>query len=204
MSADPRSTSVPPPPTPPTNSVGLVPLFLPLPLLLLGIVLLNLPDASPVVQTIAAASIFASLCLYAFRMLKMLLGAPNRPDSGPYVLVPTTLTWRQLGYPDRAARNWEALQVYANGDLLDLIGTVVPEGGVAATVPRSKLLAVRARRAQIDGEPWWGIAIQRVDRPDDLEFGIRDDQVDVAAAEQRAIEVAAHLSRAMRLDPARA
>ena len=203
MSADQRSTTVPPPPTLPTNTVGFVSLLLPLPLLLIGIVLLNLPAAPRLVQVIGAVCVFSSLGLQAFRFLKTATRVPKRPTSGPYVLVPTTLTWRQLGYPGHASRSWEALQVYANGDLLDLMGTVVPEGGVAATVLRSKLLAVRARRVQIDGEPWWGIAIQRVDRPDDLEFGIRDDQVDVAAAEQRAVEVAAHLTRAMRLVPAR-
>jgi hypothetical protein len=181
----------------------LVPLFLPLPLLLIGIVLLNLPSAARFVQVIGAVSILASLCLSAFRVLKLLTGVPNRSDSGPYVLVPTTVTWRQLGYPSHPSRNWAAVHVYVHGDVLDLIGSVPGDGGVSASVLRSRLLAVRARRVQVDGEPWWGIAIQRLDKPDDLEFGIRDDQRDVAAAEQRAIEVAAQLTRAMRLDEVR-
>lgn len=203
MSADQSSAPVPPPPPPtlPASTGGLVLMFLPLPLLLTGMVILNVPAAPRWAQVIAAVCILASLCLFAFRFLKLFASLPVRPASGPYVLVPTALTWRQLGYPGRAAKNWDAVQVFVNGDLLDLLGTLPRDGGVSASVLRSRLLAVRARQVQVEGEPWWGIAIQRVDKPDDLEFGIRDDQRDVAAAEQRAIQVAAQLTRAMRLEP---
>ena len=93
-------------------------------------------------------------------------------QSGPYVLVPTTGTFRQMGYLKLPSKDWRTVNVFARGDSLDLVGNQL-SGGASAMVPRSQLVAVRPLRVSVGGGVWWGIAIVRVDKPEDLEFGIR-------------------------------
>lgn len=206
MNSDQRVATVPPPPTrPPGRRFAL--LLIPPVAAALGFVPANLSDIPPVLTAlglgVVVAAFGAMLIVGTLTSVKQSMNALAPPATGPYVLVPTTLAWRQLGYPNHASRSRETVNVFITDGLLDLIGTA-PNAAIAATVLRSQFVGIRASRVQIEGEPWWGIAIQRVDKPDDLEFGIRDDQRDVAAAEQRAIEVAAQLTRAMRVDGARA
>lgn len=197
MNEVPRTVEVPPPPTL-APSRGLPLLVLGWPPFIVGFVLMGLPNAPQAVRIVGGAFVFLGLGLQVWTALRARMSQVPALQTGPYVLVPTTGTFRQMGYLKLPSKEWRTVNVFAGGDALDLVGNQL-SGGASAMVPRSQLVAVRPRRVSVDGAEWWGIAIERVDKPEDLEFGIRDDQVDVAAAQQRAIAVAANLTAAMRL-----
>ena len=202
MNADLQHIAVPPPPTLAPRSARLFwASMVALPAIVIGVILANLPDAAPAVRMVGIVIVIAAIVLNVVGAVLLVRKPPPLPARGPYVLVPTESTWHQLGYPDPRMRSVLALNAYVNETLLDLVGRSHTEG-VTATVVRSQLVAIHPRSVVIDGVAWWGIAIERVDRNNDLEFGINDDQQDVAAAEQRAIAVAAQLTRAMRVGSA--
>ena len=170
-----------------------------LPLALIGVILANLQNVPAMLRTVGILFLVGAVGAQGAGYFLLLAAKRGGEPKGPYSFVPTPSTWRQMGFVDRAFPHWTTINAFVNGDLLDLIGNDNSTGALS-TVLRSQLVAIHPRRVQIDASTWWwGIAIQRVDKPEDLEFGIRDDQVDVAAAERRAIAVAAQLTIAMRL-----